>query len=137
MRHRRVERRGPMPTGRVLTLQLVPAALVLVVVAAADRLGLATAVFYLFLVGIPISGASALAAYGRLVDAVDAGRPTAGPRLQAALAALLVAMFVVGAGSRSPTWLELEAPGLARAALVLGFLLLAAQAVAALVPARR
>ena len=126
-----------MPTGRLLTLQLVPAAFVLVVVAAADRLGLATAVFYLFLLGIPVSGACALGAYGRLVDAVDAGRVAGALRLQAVLAAVLVGIFVVGAASRSPTWLELEAPGLARAALVVGFLVLAGQAVAALVPARR
>ena len=118
-------------------LLLVPAALVLVAVAAADRLGLEAAVFYLFLLGIPVSGACALSAFGGVVDALDRGRSAAVERLQAALAALLVAIFVVGAASRSPMSLELEAPGLARAALVVGFLLLGAQAVTALVPERR
>lgn len=126
-----------MPAGRLLTLQLVPAAFVLVVAAATDSLGLEAVVVYLFLLGIPVSGASALAAYGRLVDALEEERATAGPRLEAALAALLVAIFVAGAAARSPAWLEVEAPGLARAALVAGLVLVAAQAVAALVPARR
>ena len=126
-----------MPAGRLLTLRVVSAALVLVAVAVADRLGLETAVFYLFLAGIPVSGACALSALGAVVDSDLRGRPGAAERLQAGLAALLVAIFVVGAASRSPLALELEAPGLARAALVVGFLLLAAQAVTALVPERR
>ena len=126
-----------MAADRPLRLDLVPAALLLVAVAAADRLGLAGAVFYLFLLGIPVSGACALAAVGGAVDATARGGSAAVERLQAGLAALLVAIFVVGAASRSPLSLELEAPGLARAALVAGFLLVAAQAVAALVPERR
>lgn len=126
-----------MPAGRLLTLQLVPAALVLLAVAAADRLGLESAVFYLFLLGIPVSGACALSALGAVVDALERGRSASVERLQAGLAGLVVAIFVVGAASRSPLSLELEAPGLARAALVAGFLLLGAQAVTALVPERR
>jgi hypothetical protein len=126
-----------MPTGRPLTLRLVPAALALVAVAAAERFGLESAVFYLFLVGIPVSGAGAIAAYGRFLDAVDRGRPGSHERVQAALGAFLVAVFVVGAASRSSVSLDLQAPGLARVALVLGFLVLAVQAFAALVPARR
>lgn len=126
-----------MPTGRPLTLGFVPAALALLAVAAADRLGFESAVFYLFLVGIPVTGAGAIAAYGRLVDAVDRGRPASVERFQAALAAFLVAVFVVGAASRSSVSLDLQAPGLARAALVIGFVVLGVQALAALVPARR
>jgi hypothetical protein len=126
-----------MPAGRLLTLKLMPAALVLVAVAAADGLGLEPAVLYLFLLGIPVSGACALSAFGDALDALNRGRPAVLERLQASLAAFLVAIFVVGAASRSPLSLEPAAPGLARAALVVGFLLAGAQLVTALVPARR
>jgi hypothetical protein len=125
-------------TGRTSTFGLLPAALALLAVALADRLGLDGAVFYLFLLGIPVTGAAAIAAFGRFVDAVDRGGDGSVERFQAFLAAFLVVVFVVGAASRSPMSLELEAPGLARVALVIGFLVLGAQGAASLlVPARR
>ena len=65
--------------------------------------------------------------------------PSAAPlgRLQGYLSATLVGLFVIGAAARSPVSLELGAPGLTRAALVLAALVLSLQALTALVPERR
>jgi hypothetical protein len=113
-----------------------PAGLVLLLAALAERAGAQTAVFYLFLAGIPVSGAAALASLARLVDAADAG-VIRGGRFRAGLGASLVAVFVLGAAARSPVALELGATGAASAALALGFFLLGLHAVTALVPAAR
>ncbi len=126
-----------MSTGRSLTLVSVPVALLLAALAAADSLGAATAAFYLFLAGIPVTGAAALAAYARLLDA--SGREgTGGPeRAQAVLGGLLVALFVLGAAARSPAALAPAVPGLADTALVLACAVLALQALVTLVPVLR
>jgi hypothetical protein len=115
-----------------LTLSAVPAGLVLAAVALAERAGAETAVFYLFLLGIAVSAAGGLAAFGRLVDVANGGGTPVLGRFQAGLAAALVAVFLVGAVARSPVVLELGAPGLAPAAVALGFLVLGLQALAAL-----
>jgi hypothetical protein len=120
-----------------LTLTGVPAGLVLGAIALAERAGAETAVFYLFLVGIAVSAAGGLAAFGRLVDVANGGGTPPLARVQAGLAAALVAVFLVGAVARSPVVLELGAPGLAPAAVVLGFCVLALQALAAAVLAGR
>jgi hypothetical protein len=120
-----------------LTLTALPAGLVLGALVLAERAGAETAVFYLFLVGIAVSAAGGLAAFGRLVDAANGGGTPPLARFQAGLAAALVAVFLVGAVSRSPVVLELGMPGLAPAAVVLGFCVLGLQALAAALPASR
>ena len=121
----------------MLLLLVLPAGLVLLAIALAERWHAETAVFYLFLAGIPVSAAGGLAAFGRLVDGVNGGLAPGLARVEGALAAALVATFVVGAAARSPVALELGGPGLAPAALVLGFVVLALQALAALARAVR
>jgi hypothetical protein len=113
----------------------IPAALLLGAAAWADARGSGAAAFYLLLLGIPITAASGLAFLARLIDAANGARETTLDRLQALLAGILVAVFVAGAAVRSP--LAVEAPGLAGAALLLGFCVLAAQALATLAAVRR
>jgi hypothetical protein len=127
----------PRPARDTLTLTVVPAGLVVLAIALAERWNAEGAVFYLFLAGIPVSAVGGLTAFGRLVDAVNGGLTPAGVRVQGVLAGTLVALFVVGAAGRSPVSLELGAPGLGHAALVLVVVVLALQAVAALAPVRR
>jgi hypothetical protein len=115
------------------TVTLVPPGVALAALALAEREGAATAVFYLFLLAIVVSAASGLAGFGRLVDVANGGGTPVLGRLQAALAALLVAVLVAGAVSRSPVALELDAPGLAPVAIATGLILLAAQAFLSLV----
>jgi hypothetical protein len=120
-----------------LRLVVVPAGLVLLLAALADALGASTAVFYLFLLGIVVSSAGGLAAFARIVDEANGSGPPPLARLQGYLSATLVGLFVVGAAARSPVSLELGAPGLTKAALVLALVVLSVQALAALVPVRR
>jgi hypothetical protein len=120
-----------------LRLVVVPAGLVLLLAAAADGAGAQTAVFYLFLLGIVVSVAGGLASFARIVDEANGSGPPPLGRLQGYLSATLVGLFVIGAAARSPVSLELGAPGLTRAALVLAALVLSLQALTALVPERR
>jgi hypothetical protein len=102
-----------------------------------DRLGLASASFYLLLVGVPFTAAASLEAFGRTIDAATNGESGLG-RFHGILSALLVATIVLGTAIRAPAVGAGNVPPPASAALVLGFLLLAAQALAALAfPARR
>jgi hypothetical protein len=117
-------------------LAVAPAGLVLLLAALADGLGASTLVFYLFLIGIVVSAAGGLAAFARIVDEANGSAPPPLGRLQGYLSAVLVALFVVGAAARSPVSLELGAPGLTRAALVLGLLVLSLQTLTALIPRR-
>jgi hypothetical protein len=71
------------------------------------------------------------------VDAVNDGRLDALGRLQATLSALLVAAVVIGAAIREPSVASGTVPPAATAILALGFALLVAQALIALVPVRR
>ena len=128
-----------MPSSRSVTLalRLVPAAVLLAATAVADRVGASDAAFYVLLAGIPASGASALAAFGRLVDLANDGRPRALARLETVLAAILLAAFVVGAAARSPVSLVTGASGLAKLALLLGLSAVVLQALASLAPRPR
>ena len=126
---------APESTGPPL-LPLVAPASVLAVAALADAWN-AGAVFYAFLVGVPVASAAALAALGRFVDLVNEDSPTLVARLELSLAGLLVIVFVVGAAAHSPAALAEAAPGLGRAALAFGFAVVFAQALAAVVPVRR
>ena len=118
-------------------LSVLPAGLVLVATALAERAGAETAVFYLFLLGVAVTAASGLAAFGRVIDAANGGGTPVLGRLQGALAALLVAVCVVGAVGRSPIAQALGAPGLAPSALGLGFVVLVLLAFASLAPVKR
>ncbi len=120
-----------------LALTVAPATLVLLAIVLAERWRADGLVFYLFLAGILIAAVGGLAAFGRLVDAVNGGVATGPARLQGALVAVLVALFVAGAAARSPLSLEPGANGLAEAALVLAFVVCGLQALAALAPVRR
>jgi len=128
-----------MPSVARGTLRLVvaPAGLLLFLAAWADAVGAATVVFYLFLLGIVVSAAGGLAAFALVVDEANGSEPPPLARLQGYLSAALVGLFVVGAAARSPVSLELGAPGLTRAALVLALFVLSLQALAALLPSRR
>jgi hypothetical protein len=127
---------APVSRG-TLRLVVAPAGLLLLLAALADGLGASTVVFYLFLVGIVVSAAGGLAAFARIVDEANGEGPPPLARLQGYLSAALVGLFVIGAAARSPVSLELGAPGLTRAALVLAFLVLSLQALTALFPLRR
>ena len=122
-----------MRSGGSFALPLAPSGLVLLAATGAERLGARAAFFYLCLLGIPAAGAGALALYGRLVDAAARGAPVVLAQARALVAGALVAAFLVAAAARSPLWLELEAPGLAPAALGLALVLLGLQALLGLV----
>jgi hypothetical protein len=114
-------------------LTLVPSGLVLAVLALADRAGVDGALFYFFLAGVVVTAAAGLAGFGRIVDATEGGAVPLLGRVQAALSAVLVALLVAGAASRSPAALALDAPGLASVAIVAGVVVLAVQVSASLV----
>ena len=116
---------------------VLPAAVILLLAALAERVGADSATFYLFLAGIPVSAAGGLVAIARSVDASLGGDPVPFGRLQAWLSGLLAVVFFVGAAARSPVLLEHGGPGLVPAAVTLGLCLLALLALAAAVPAVR
>jgi hypothetical protein len=105
------------------------AAALLVATAVSDAIGLATLSFYLLVAAVPATAVAGLVCLARVVD-------ERGSRVQALLLAGLIAAVVLGAAARSPALTEGAVPGAATAALGLGFVLLFAQAVLALVPRR-
>jgi hypothetical protein len=113
------------------------AAALLLATAVSDALGFAGASFYLLVAGVPLTAAAGLICFARVVDAVNEGQLDALGRLQATLSALLVAAVVIGAAIREPSIASGEIPPAATAILALGFGLLVAQALIALVPVRR
>lgn len=108
----------------------------LLVVAVTDALGLATASFYLLVLGVPLTTGAGLVCFGRVVDAVNGGAADALGRLQAVLAVVLVLLIVAGAAVRAPEIPAGSVPPAATAALALAFGVLVVQAVVALVPVR-
>ena len=118
-----------------VTVQI--AAALLVATALSDRLGLVSASFYLLVAGVPLCAAAGLASLGRVVDAVEAGGEDVAGRLHVLVTGLLVGTIVIGAAARAPAVPDGRVPAAASAALVLGFVLLAVQALAVLVPDRR
>jgi hypothetical protein len=113
------------------------AAALLLATAASDALGFAGVSFYLLVAGVPLTAGAGLICFARVVDAVNDGRLDALGRLQATLSALLVAAVVIGAAIREPSVASGTIPPAATAILALGFALLVAQALIALVPVRR
>ena len=113
------------------------AAALLVATAVSDALGHAATSFYLLVAGVPITAAAGLFCFARVVDAVNGGEMDSLGRLQALLSALLVASIVLGAAARATSVPDGTIPPAGTLALALGFVLLLAQAVTALVPARR
>jgi hypothetical protein len=116
---------------------LAATAALLAATAAAEASGSASAAFYLFVLGVPVSAATGLFAFGRLVDAVNGGGFGLGRRIEAVLAGLLVFALVVGAAARSPVAFGQGFPGIARAALGLACAALALQALVATAAVRR
>jgi hypothetical protein len=114
----------------VLTRIVVPAAIVLAAAIAADRTGADALAFYLCLAGLLVSGAGGFAALGRIVDGAT---PAALGRIQAALAAVLAAVFFIAAVGRSPGGVV---PGLAGIGLAAGIVVCCVLGVVALLPAR-
>jgi hypothetical protein len=112
------------------------AAALLLATAVSDALGFAGASFYLLVAGVPLTAGAGLICFARVVDAVNDGRLDALGRLQATLSALLVAAVVIGAAIREPSVASGTIPPAATAVLALGFGLLLAQALIALVPLR-
>jgi hypothetical protein len=112
------------------------AAALLLATAVSDALGFAGASFYLLVAGVPLTAGAGLICFARVVDAVNDGRLDALGRLQATLSALLVASVVIGAAIREPSVASGTIPPAATAVLALGFGLLLAQALIALVPLR-
>ena len=123
-------------TGIAVGIVQIAAALLLATVVS-DRLGLVDASFYLLVAGIPLCAAAGLACLGRVVDGLEAGDEEATGRLQALLTGVLVATLVIGAAARAPHVADGQVPTAATGALALGFLVLAVQAIAALVPEGR
>ena len=113
------------------------AAALLLATAVSDTLGFAGASFYLLVAGVPLTAGAGLICFARVVDAVNEGQLDALGRVQATLSALLVAAVVIGAAIREPSIASGEIPPAATAILALGFGLLVAQALIALVPVRR
>jgi hypothetical protein len=118
-----------------MAVELVAA--LLLATAVSDALGFAGASFYLLVAGVPLTAGAGLICFARVVDAVNEGRLDALGRLQATLSALLVAAVVIGAAVREPSIASGDIPPAATAILALGFGLLVAQALIALVPVRR
>jgi hypothetical protein len=112
-------------------------AALLLATAVSDALGFAGASFYLLVAGVPLTAGAGLICFARVVDAVNEGQLDALGRLQATLSALLVAAVVIGAAVREPSVASGDVPPAATAILALGFGLLVAQALIALVPVRR
>ena len=106
----------------------------LVLSALAERSGAGTLAFYLFLAGIAVSVACGLFALERVAGLAEGRTATRRDRLHLVCAAILVGVFFLCAAATSPVVAELggAVPGLAGAAVVLGLLALAAQAVAGL-----
>ena len=118
-----------------MAVELVAA--LLLATAVSDALGFAGASFYLLVAGVPLTAGAGLICFARVVDAVNEGRLDSLGRLQATLSALLVAAVVIGAAVREPSIASGTIPPTATAILALGFGLLVAQALIALVPVRR
>jgi hypothetical protein len=118
-----------------MAVELVAA--LLLATAVSDALGFAGASFYLLVAGVPLTAGAGLICFARVVDAVNEGRLDSLGRLQATLSALLVAAVVIGAAVREPSIASGTIPPAATAILALGFGLLVAQALIALVPVRR
>lgn len=117
-----------------LARETLPPGAVLVVAALAERSGAGALAFYLFLAGIAVSVACGLFALERVAGLAEARTAPRRDRLQVVCAAILVGVFFVCAAATSPVVAELRGavPGLAGAAVVLGLLALATQAVAGL-----
>ena len=113
------------------------AAGLLLATAVSDALGQASLSFYLLVIGVPVTAVAGLVCFGRVVDAVNGGRPDVLGRLQAFLSALLVGVVVIGAAIREPAVPEGLVPPEATGLLAFGFGLLVVQALIALVPVRR
>jgi hypothetical protein len=121
---------------RWISLAVEVATALLVATVVSDALGYPNASFHLLVAGVPVTAAAGLICLGRAVD--EGGRKAAQVgRVQSVLLALLVVVIVLGAAAREPALGEGSVPVAATVALVLGFVLLAAQALIALSPFRR
>ena len=112
---------------RWASLAVELAASLLLATVVTDAVGLMNVSFYLLVAGVPLTALAGLACYERVVDGDD---PRA--RFQATLLGLLVVAVVLGAAARQPSLGHGDVPTAATAALVLGLVLLAAQAAIAL-----
>ncbi len=95
---------------------------------AADGAGTHRLAFYALLVAVPAGAVAALEAFGAALEG-------AGDRLQALLAGLALALTVLGEAARGPHLAENAVPALALSALVASVVMLALQALAALLAA--
>jgi hypothetical protein len=103
-----------------MNLRLAPLALTLAALAA-DGLGTHGLAFYVLLLAIPAAAAAGL---DRFASALDGS----GPRFPAVLAALVLALVVLGEAVRSPHLSDNVAPALASSTLGAAIALLALQA---------
>jgi len=110
----------PAASRRTLSRTVAPAALLLLAALLAERAGAHGLTFYLLVAGIPVTVVGGLSALDRVVDPDEVA-----PRLEAALSAVLLFLFVIGAAARSPGTLEDAAPGLASAAALVGLVVVA------------
>jgi hypothetical protein len=113
------------------------AAALLLATAVSDAVGFAGASFYLLVAGVPLTAGAGLLCFARVVDTVNDGQVDTLGRVQATLSALLVATVVIGAAIREPSVATGHVPPSATGVLALGFVLLIAQALIALVPVGR
>jgi hypothetical protein len=110
------------------------AAALLLATAVSDAFGFAGASFYLLIAGVPLTAGAGLLCFARVVDTVNDGQVDTLGRVQATLSAVLVATVVIGAAIREPSVASAHVPPSATGTLALGFVLLVAQALIALVP---
>jgi hypothetical protein len=103
----------------------------LLTIAVCDALGFHSISFLLLVLGVAVAAGAGLAAFARVIDE-DAGR------IQASLAAALLAVMLFGAAVRSPAVAAAGVPPAATVALAAGFVVLLLQAVVVLAerPAR-
>ena len=108
---------------RVSGTALEAIAVVLLVTAGCDALGLHSASFLALVLGVPVVAWAGLTALAGVIDQ-DRGR------LQVALAAILLAVVLFGAAVRSPAVAATGIPPAATVALVAAFLVLLLQSLA-------
>jgi hypothetical protein len=108
----------------------VPVSLV-VAAAIADITSAPRLAFYALVIAVPFAALAALAAYGELVDAAEAGGERRSQRVQALCAGVALTLLVIGTAARAPAVGEGVVPPLATSALVLCLAALLVQAVVA------
>jgi len=111
-------------------LRAVPVALV-VAAGLADVASAPSLAFYSLVLAVPFAAASALAAYGELVEADEARRERRTERVQSVSAGVALALLVIGTAARAPMVGAGVVPRLSTTALLLCLVAMLVQSVVA------